>query len=67
MQAQDPQKATKDLKGALKIRQLLTESKKDQDYFMCVLQLSGALKAAGFRCHLLLSANILPHRAPHFF
>jgi hypothetical protein len=43
-------KLGKDLKDALGIRQALSDSKKDQDYFMCVLQLSGALKAAGYRC-----------------
>jgi hypothetical protein len=50
MHAKDPKNAAQDLRDALEIRQGLAESKKDQDYFMCVLQLSGALKAAGYRC-----------------
>jgi tetratricopeptide (TPR) repeat protein len=50
MLSKDPKSASQDLKDALKIRQALSDSKKDQDYFMCVLQLSGALKAAGYRC-----------------
>lgn len=49
MHAKDPKSAAQDLRDALKIRQKLSDSKKDQDYFMCVLQLSGALKAAGYR------------------
>jgi hypothetical protein len=50
MLSKDPKNASQDLKDALGIRQALSDSKKDQDYFMCVLQLSGALKAAGYRC-----------------
>ena len=47
--AKDPKHAAQNLRDALKIRQVLSNSKKDQDYYMCVLQLSGALKAAGYR------------------
>lgn len=50
MHARDPKNAAQDMRDALSIRKKLLESKKDQDYFMCVLQLSGALKAAGYRC-----------------
>ncbi len=49
MHAKDPKEAARNLRDAFKIRQALCNSKKDQDYYMCVLQLSGALKAAGFR------------------
>ena len=47
--AKDSKYAAQNLRDALKIRQVLSNSKKDQDYYMCVLQLSGALKAAGYR------------------
>ncbi len=57
MHAKDPKNAAQDLRDALDIRQHLSESKKDQDYYMCVLQLSGALKAAGFRCAYFVCAQ----------
>ena len=67
--AKDPKNAAQDLRDALKIRQMLSGSKKDQDYFMCVLQLSGALKAAGYRyarCRNSLTLHVFCPRSTLF-